>query len=96
MAATVRKTATDNINLRISTDEKALIDRAAETLGKNRSEFMLDTMRSAAEDVLLDQRLFKLDDDAFAAFEAMLDAPVEPSPALRKTMATTPPWDARS
>ena len=81
------------INLRASAEQKALIDRAAKRLGKSRTEFVLDTMREASENVLLDQRLFDLDEASFAAFEAMLDAPAEPSAELRRTLNTPPPWN---
>ena len=84
--------ATTNINLRASHEQKALIDRAASCLGKSRTEFILDTTREAAEQVLLDRRLYLLDDERFAAFEAALTAPVEASAALCKTMNTPPPW----
>ena len=44
------------VNLRVSARDRDLIDRAAAALGKNRSEFMLDATRQAAEDALLDSR----------------------------------------
>ena len=87
-----RALQTRTINLRASAEQKALIDRAARRLGKSRTEFVLDTMREASENVLLDQRLFDLDEAAFAAFEAMLDAPAEPDERLRRTLNTPPPW----
>ena len=83
----------ETINLRASSEQKALIDRAAARLGKSRTEFMLDSARAAAEDVLLDQRLFLLDEARFAAFAACLDAPVEPPESLRALLSTPSPWD---
>ena len=93
MAALERSSSTETINLRASAEQKALIDRAARRLGKSRTEFVLDTMREAAENVLLDQRLFSLDEAAFSAFEAMLDAPIEAGDALRRTLSASAPWD---
>lgn len=84
---------TQTINLRTSADQKALIDRAAERLGKSRTEFILDTMREASENVLLDQRMFWLDEEAFEAFQAILDAPPEPNDELRRTLSKTPLWE---
>lgn len=84
---------TQTINLRATAEQKALIDRAARRLGKSRTEFMLDTMREASERVLLDQRLFNVDEAQFDAFKAMLDAPAEPDDSLRKTLRTSPPWE---
>jgi uncharacterized protein (DUF1778 family) len=48
----------ENINLRVSRNQKALIDRAADALGRNRSDFMLEAACREAESVLLDRRYF--------------------------------------
>ncbi|MBP0652344.1 DUF1778 domain-containing protein, partial [Mycobacterium tuberculosis] len=50
-----------SINLRIETNTRQLIDDAAAVLGKTRTEFMVESARRQAIDVLLDQRLFVLD-----------------------------------
>jgi Protein of unknown function (DUF1778) len=42
----------DTLNLRIKPDERSLIDRAAQSLGKNRTDFILDAARRAAEEGL--------------------------------------------
>jgi uncharacterized protein (DUF1778 family) len=39
-----------SLNLRIRPEERSLIDRAAKTLGKNRTDFVLGAARRAAED----------------------------------------------
>lgn len=88
-----RALQTQTINLRASADQKALIDRAAKRLGKSRTEFVLDTMREASENVLLDQRLFSVEASTFDAFNAALDAPPEPNDGLRRTLKTLAPWD---
>ena len=93
MTALKRTSHTKTINLRASVEQKTLIDRAARRLGKSRTEFVLDTMREASENVLLDQRLFSLDEATFSAFEAMLDAPIEAGGALRRTLSASAPWD---
>ena len=53
------------INLRADERRRMLIDRAAEALGKSRSEFMLDAASREATAVLLDRRFFVLDECAF-------------------------------
>lgn len=83
----------ETINLRASAEQKALIDRAARRLGKTRTEFMLDSAREAAENTLLDQRLFFLDDSEYAEFVARLDAPVEPTEVLGKVLSAPSPWE---
>ena len=81
------------INLRASREMRELIDHAAGITKRTRTEFMLDAARRAAEDALLDQRLFMLDDAAWDRFVAALDAPAQPSAALRKLLTQSPPWD---
>lgn len=54
---------------------------------------MLESARREAENALLDQRSFFLDDDAHEAFLALLDAPPAPSPTLIELMARKPAWD---
>ena len=81
------------INLRVTPRDRDLIDRAAASLGKNRSEFMMDASRQAAEDALLDRQAFRLDSAQFGAFVAALDAPPGPNDRLRRLIATPAPWD---
>jgi uncharacterized protein (DUF1778 family) len=81
------------INLRVTPRDRELIDRAAATLGKNRSEFMMEASRQAAEDALMDRTAFRLDAAHFSAFMAQLDAPPAPTERLRKLLATPAPWD---
>ena len=96
MAATVTKNAGargETINLRASRKQKALIDRAAEALGRSRADFMLETACREAESVLLDRRYFSLSEDAFKRFTAMLDKPPESNPKLRRLLQTKAPWE---
>jgi len=83
----------DTLNLRIKPETRALIDRAAKARGKNRTEFILDAARQAAEEALLDQALIQVDPKSYAAFVARLDQPAAPSLRLRKTLQTPAPWD---
>ncbi|WP_248277471.1 DUF1778 domain-containing protein [Brasilonema sp. UFV-L1] len=81
------------INIRAHQAQRDLIDRAAEALGKNRSDFMLETACREAEAVLLDRRLFMLDDEKFKQFVDLLDAPPSTNENLRQLLATKAPWD---
>ena len=83
----------ETINLRASQKQKLLIDRAAEALGRSRSDFMLDTACREAESILLDRRYFFLSEDAFKKFVAMLDRPPKDNPRLRRLLQTKAPWD---
>lgn len=81
------------INLRADEPRRTLIDRAAEAVGKNRSEFMLDAATREATTVLLDRRLFQLDAPTFKRFTAALDAVPSDNPRLRKLLAKKAPWE---
>jgi uncharacterized protein (DUF1778 family) len=83
----------ENINLRVSRSQKALIDRAATALGRNRSDFMLETACREAESVLLDRRYFNLPEDEFRRFTAMLDKSPANNPRLARLLRSKAPWD---
>jgi uncharacterized protein (DUF1778 family) len=83
----------DTLNIRIKPEVRGLIDRAAELAGKNRTDFVLDAARRAAEDVILDRTVFAVSPKAYAAFIARLDAPPKPNKRLRRSMQTPAPWD---
>ncbi|WAP70265.1 DUF1778 domain-containing protein [Jiella pelagia] len=81
-----------SINLRIETNTRRLIDDAAAVLGKTRTEFMVESARRQAIDVLLDQRLFVLDSERYDAFIDALDNPPAPGPKLRALLRRVPAW----
>jgi uncharacterized protein (DUF1778 family) len=81
------------INLRANQTQRARIDRAAETLGKNRSDFMLEAACREADAVLLDRRLFLLDEKAYKRFTAALDKSPTDNPKLRRLLASKAPWE---
>ena len=84
--------AKGSINLRIEAQTRQLIDDAAAVLGKSRTEFMIDSARRQAIDVLLDQRLFRLDPERYRAFVAALDNPPPSGPKLKALLAREPAW----
>ncbi|WP_200155386.1 DUF1778 domain-containing protein [Chromatium okenii] len=49
------------MNIRAQRYQRDLIDKAAELLGKTRSDFILETACREAQEVLLDQRVLTLD-----------------------------------
>lgn len=83
----------ETLNIRIKPDVRDLIDRAAKSCGKNRTEFILSSARQAAEDTLLDQVIMAVGAQAYQHFQARLDMPPQPSDALLKTMRTPAPWE---
>jgi uncharacterized protein (DUF1778 family) len=83
----------ENINLRVNRGQKSLIDRAAHALGRNRSDFMLESACREAESVLLDRRYFALPETEFKRFQAMLDKPPAANPRLARLLKTRAPWN---
>ena len=81
------------INLRANERQRALIDQAAGTLGKTRSDFMLEAACRAADAVLADRRFFLLDEKAYKRFTAALDKPPADNPKLRRLLASNTPWE---
>jgi uncharacterized protein (DUF1778 family) len=81
-----------SINLRIEASTRRLIDDAAAALGKTRTEFMVESARRQAIDVLLDQRLFVLDARRHTAFVQALDNAPAPGPKLRSLLRRVPAW----
>lgn len=88
------KTREASINIRALRAQRDLIDKAAEMRHKTRSDFMLEAACQEAENVLLDRRLFHLEDEDYDAFESTLKAPVSDNPALRKLLAKRAPWES--
>jgi uncharacterized protein (DUF1778 family) len=86
-------TRREALNLRIKPQVRDLIDRAAELAGKNRTDFVLDAARRAAEDTLLDRTVFVVSPKVYREFLVRLDAPPRPNKRLVKTMQTPAPWE---
>jgi uncharacterized protein (DUF1778 family) len=87
------KARRDTLNLRIKPELRGLIDRAAELTGKNRTDFVLNAARHAAEDALLDRTVFAVGPKAYAEFLSRLDMPPEPNARLRRSLSTPAPWE---
>lgn len=94
MAALMERPKADTtITMRLPVETRELIDQAAATIDKSRTEFVLESARQRAIDVLLDQRVFHLDAAASEAFAQVLENPPGPIAALRKLMASKAPWE---
>ena len=81
------------LNIRAKEAQRALIDTAAGILHKTRTDFILEMACQAAENVILDQRMFNLNDAQYTEFIDMLDAPVTANPALDTLLARKPQWE---
>ncbi len=81
------------INMRIHSSTKDFIDRAAKSIGKDRSDFMLEAAYEKAQEILLDKTEFELNDEQWAEFNRVLDNPPKPNKKLIKLLSTPAPWE---
>ena len=81
------------VNLRMPKAMRDTIDHAAAATGKTRTDFILESSHNRAVDVLLDRRFLVLEDAAFAAFEAALEAPPPRLDTLKALLAEKAPWE---
>lgn len=82
------------MNIRTTTENKAILAKAAEKENKNISDFVLENALFAAEAVLADDADFSLSRDKWHQFVAALDAPPRKISALRKLLTSRTVFDA--
>jgi uncharacterized protein (DUF1778 family) len=82
---------TGNISLRVAPETLGLIDQAAQVAGKTRTGFMLDAVRKAAEEALLDQAFVGVDRVTYDRFVAALDQPPS-GQGIERLKRVSKPW----
>ena len=89
------ETADSNIHIRARANDRDLVDRAAELVGANRSQFIMSAAVEKAKDIILDQSTIYLNSRDFDEFLKKLDAPKsqEELSGIKRLMATRPPWE---
>jgi uncharacterized protein (DUF1778 family) len=93
MATKTQSPRRETLNMRIKSDERGLIDRAALVRGRRRTDFILEAARRAAEEALLDRTLITGSPKAYDEFVRRLDAKPRPNVRLRKTMSMRAPLE---
>jgi uncharacterized protein (DUF1778 family) len=81
------------LGLRATPDQEAVLRRAAEVAHKSLTEFILDSACRAAEQTLLDQRLFIASPAQGQALLDLLDQAPADNPGLRELFARKAPWE---
>lgn len=71
------------LGLRATPEQQTVLRRAAEVAHKSLTDFILDSACQAAEQTLLDQRLFMVSGERYEAFVDLLDRPPEDNEGLR-------------
>lgn len=74
---------TERMELRLSSGQKRLIEQGAALQGLSTSDFVIQSALQAAEGLLRNQQIIMLSPEGQQAFLAVLDAPPEPTQALK-------------
>jgi uncharacterized protein (DUF1778 family) len=80
------------LSVRVSRDERALLEAAAEHARTNLSDFVRRRAIEAAETDLLDRSVVTIAAEDWEKFEAWVDAPARDIPALRQLSMAPPAW----
>ncbi len=80
------------LSVRVSAEERALLEAAADKARTNLSDFIRRRAIEAAEIDVLERRIVTIPAKDWAKFEAWANAPAKKVPALRKLAKTPPAW----
>lgn len=96
MASTASPTSTrsSRLGLRATPEQEVVLRRAAEVAHKSLTDFILDSACLAAEQTLLDQRLFIVPGSQYQALLELLERPEQLNEGLRDLFARKAPWEA--
>ena len=79
-------TKTERLNLRVSSDQKHLLEQAAVVVGMSASGFVLEAALADAQAVLMQRQLLVLSQRDSQALDAALTEPPAPAEALRRAV----------
>lgn len=80
------------LGLRATPEQETVLRRAAEVAHKSLTDFVLDAAYRAAEQTLLDQRLFMVSGSQYQALLDMMDRPESENPELADLFSRRPAW----
>ena len=81
------------LGLRATPEQEVVLRRAAEVAHKSLTDFILDSACLAAEQTLLDQRLFVVSGTQYRALMDLLEQPEQPNEGLRDLFSRKAPWE---
>ena len=88
-------TRSARLGLRATPEQEVVLRRAAEVAHKSLTDFILDSACLAAEQTLLDQRLFMVSGSQYQTLMNLLDRPEQPNSGLTDLFSRKAPWDAK-
>ena len=87
-------TRSARLGLRATPQQETVLRRAAEVSNKSMTDFILDSACRAAEQTLLDQRLFLVTSSQSQTLLSLLDRPEQDNPGLKDLFSRRAPWNA--
>lgn len=94
-AKKTRPIRSSRLGIRATPDQERVLRRAAEASHKSMTEFILDSACRAAEDTLLDQRLFMVSPTQYQTLLDLLDSPPRKNAGLNALFSKPAPWNKR-
>ena len=79
--------------LRATREQEKMLRRAADISRKSLTDFILDSACQAAEQALLDQRLFMVSGSQYQALLDLLERPAQANPGLKSLFSKPAPWN---
>lgn len=92
MPATIATARSARLGLRATPAQETVLRRAAEVAHTSLTDFILDAAYKAAEQTLLDQRLFMVSGSQHQALLEILDRPESDNPGLANLLSRRPVW----
>jgi len=90
-----RQQRSARLGLRATPEQERVLRRAAEAAHKSLTEFILESACQAAEQTLIDQRLFVVSGDQAQSLLDLLERPAEVNAGLRDLFSRPEPWETR-
>jgi uncharacterized protein (DUF1778 family) len=82
------------LSMRLPASDIAIIDRAADSRGLSRTEFVREAAVRAAEEVVMETALVRMSHKGFNAFMAAIAAPAAAVPEMVALLKRKAPWQA--
>lgn len=83
------------LGLRATPEQEVVLRRAAQVAHKSLTDYILDSACLAAEQTLLDQRLFMVTGSQYHALMNLLDRPAQENEGLARLFSRPAPWDKK-
>ena len=94
MARPTTRTRNSRLEVRTSTEERALIDRAVEASGTDLTTFVVTHVTDAAHRVLADRERFVLSPAAAAEWDEINRRPARDLPSIRRLLQRHSPFES--